>query len=144
MKHIYAVFMLIALISCNSPSSKIIGKWYAIGSDGGSIYKMDGKKEAKMIMSIEFNRDGNAFNNLVGNITPYKWELSNDKISLTSSLSSETLEVIENRLLISAYNGMPMIFIKEGDNISEEEFAAIIKRNIDKSQYLKQIQSIDK
>ena len=102
---------------------------------------MDGKTAANIIMSLEFNDDGNAFNNLAGNITPYKWELSDDKISLSSQLSAETIEVIEYRLLISIYNGMPVIFIKEGENISIEELELLIKRNRDKSQYIRFLQN---
>ena len=96
------------------------------------------------VVSLEFNKDGNVFYTLAGTITPYKWELSNDKISLTSPLSAETIEVIENRLLWYSYQGMPMLFIKEGDNISHEEFEAIIKRNIEKIPYLKAIRDRNK
>ena len=144
MKYIYSTILLFVLFSCNTPSSKIVGKWYAIGSKDEVIYKMDGKTDTDLIFSLEFNKDGNVFNNLAGNITPYKWELSIDKISLTSQLSAETIEIIENRLLILAYNNMPLIFIKEDDNISNEEFSAIIKRNVDKSQYLRQLQNRNK
>ena len=135
---------MFVLFSCNSQNNKIVGMWYAIGSKDGGFYKMDGKTDKNVVFSLEFNKDGNVFNNLAGDITPYKWELSNDKISLTSQQSAETIEIIENRLLISMYNYMPMIFIKEGDSLTQEEFVALIKRNLDKSQYLKQLQNINK
>ena len=101
---------------------------------------MDGKDQESMIASLEINNDGNAFYTIAGNITPYKWELSNDKISLTSSVSTETIEVIENRFLITTYENMPIILMKEGDDISLQEMAELIKRNKDKSQYLKLLQ----
>ena len=114
----------------------------AIGIEDGTVNKMDGKGMTNAVMSLEFMEDGNVFFNLAGNITPYKWELSNDKIVLTSQLSSETIEVFENRLLITAYNGMPLMFIKEEDDISLAELESLLKRNFGKSQYLQQLQNI--
>lgn len=142
MKQSLPLILIMVMFSCGSPSSKITGKWMAIGVEGGTVNKMDGIGMTNAVMSLEFKEDGNVFYNLAGNLTPYKWELSNDKIVLTSQLSSETIEVIENRLLITAYNGMPVMFIKEEDDISLAELESLLKRNWSKSQYLQQLQNI--
>ena len=142
MKQSLPLILIVIMFSCGSSSSKLTGKWMAIGVEAETVNKMDGKGMTNAVMSLEFKEDGNVFYNLAGNITPYKWELSNDKIVLTSQLSSETIEVIENRLLITAYNGMPVMFIKEEDDISLAELESLLKRNWSKSQYLQQLQNI--
>ena len=112
--------------------------------DKDVYYKLDGKTNVNMTGFMEFNKDGNVFLNLIGNITPYKWELSNDKIILTSPQSAETIEIFENRILILTNINMPYILVKEDDKMSNEELTTIVKSTLDKCQFFKQLNNLNK
>ena len=125
----------LAIFSCSLESQKMKGKWHMITLDNKEIKIMDNPA------TYEFVDNGKCFFSIgdLPLVETYDWKLSGNKIVLTQNLATEVLELLENRILVLSpeHFGTPGFFIKSTDKFTTDEFISIIKRNKEKSNYLK-------
>lgn len=125
----------LSIFSCSSESQKMKGKWQVITMENKEIKIMDNPA------TYEFGDNGKCFFTMgdLPQVETYDWKLSGNKIVLTQNLTSEVLELLENRILVLSpeHFGNPGFFIKSTDKLTTDEFISIINRNKEKSNYLK-------